>query len=264
MKNSLSFSSFTKSPYHTTKHTTYFKIYDELFSDYRDKDIIFVEIGVLNGGSLFMWRDFFGSKARIIGIDLNPNAKKWEKFGFEIFIGSQSNENFWNKFKKEVGPIDIVIDDGGHTYEQQIITTEALVDSIKDGGLIVIEDTHTSYMEKFGPKKYSFIEYTKNMIDFINQRFMRFKNNVSEDRVWGIRIFESIVAFNINKKASSLASNSIDNDGKNDMAEDFRYKDNTKLSIFYRSKGMLRILRKIPGIKTMLSRYKFKAKKFFR
>ena len=264
MKNSLSFSSFTKSPYYITKHTTYFEVYDELFSDYRNKDIIFVEIGVLNGGSLFMWRDFFGSKARIIGIDLNPNAKKWIKFGFEIFIGSQSNENFWNKFKKEVGPIDIVIDDGGHTYEQQIITTEALVDSIKDGGLIVIEDTHTSYMEKFGPKKYSFIEYTKNMIDFINQRFMRFKNNVSEDRVWGIRIFESIVAFNINKKASSLASNSIDNDGKNEMAEDFRYKDNTKLSIFYRSKGMLRILRKIPGIKTMLSRYKFKAKKFFR
>ena len=264
MKNSPSFSSFTNSPYHTTKHTTYFKIYDELFSDYRDKDIIFVEIGVLNGGSLFMWRDFFGSKARIIGIDLNPNAKKWEKFGFEIFIGSQSNENFWNKFKKEVGPIDIVIDDGGHTYEQQIITTEALVDSIKDGGLIVIEDTHTSYMEKFGPKKYSFIEYTKNMIDFINQRFSRFKNSESEDRVWGIRIFESIVAFNINKKASSLTSNSINNNGKNDMAEDFRYKDNTELSIFYKSKGILRILRKIPGIKTMLSRYKFQAKKFFR
>ena len=264
MKNSPSFSSFTNSPYHTTKHTSYFKIYDELFSDYRDKDIIFVEIGVLNGGSLFMWRDFFGSKARIIGIDLNPNAKKWEKFGFEIFIGSQSNENFWNKFKKEVGPIDIVIDDGGHTYEQQIITTEALVDSIKDGGLIVIEDTHTSYMEKFGPKKYSFIEYTKNMIDFINQRFSRFKNSESEDRVWGIRIFESIVAFNINKKASSLTSNSINNNGKNDMAEDFRYKDNTELSIFYKSKGILRILRKIPGIKTMLSRYKFQAKKFFR
>ena len=264
MKNSPSFSSFTNSPYHTTKHTTYFKIYDELFSAYRDKDIIFVEIGVLNGGSLFMWRDFFGSKARIIGIDLNPNAKKWEKFGFEIFIGSQSNENFWNKFKKEVGPIDIVIDDGGHTYEQQIITTEALVDSIKDGGLIVIEDTHTSYMEKFGPKKYSFIEYTKNMIDFINQRFSRFKNSESEDRVWGIRIFESIVAFNINKKASSLTSNSINNNGKNDMAEDFRYKDNTELSIFYKSKGILRILRKIPGIKTMLSRYKFEAKKFFR
>ena len=264
MKNSLSFSSFTKSPYHITKHTTYFEVYDELFSDYRDKEIIFVEIGVLNGGSLFMWRDFFGPKARIIGIDLNPNAKKWEKFGFEIFIGSQTNESFWNKFKKEVGLIDIVLDDGGHTYEQQIITTETLLDNIKDGGLIVIEDTHTSYMEKFGPKKYSFIEYTKNMIDLINQRFSRFKNNETEDRVWGIRIFESIVAFNINKKASSLSSDSINNNGKNDMEEDFRYKDNTALSVFYKSRGILRILRKIPGIKTMLARYKFQAKKFFR
>ena len=36
-----------------------------------------------------MWRDYFGKDARIIGIDLNPEAKKWEKHGFEIFIGNQ-------------------------------------------------------------------------------------------------------------------------------------------------------------------------------
>ena len=46
-------------------------------------------------------RDFFGEEARIIGIDLNPSAKKWEKDGFEIFIGSQSDTNFWNNFTNE-------------------------------------------------------------------------------------------------------------------------------------------------------------------
>jgi len=57
-----------------------------------------VEIGVANGGSLFMWRSFFGKKARIIGIDFNPTAKKWEKYGFEIFIGNQAHSIFWNFF----------------------------------------------------------------------------------------------------------------------------------------------------------------------
>ena len=58
------------------------------------KKITFVEIGIGNGGSLFMWKKFFGKKARIIGIELNPDAKKLEKFGFEIFIGDQSDPFF--------------------------------------------------------------------------------------------------------------------------------------------------------------------------
>ena len=79
MKNTESFNAYLKSPYLSTKHSTYFRVYDELFRRYKDKKFTFVEIGILGGGSLFMWREFFGPNARIIGIDLNPNAKKWEK-----------------------------------------------------------------------------------------------------------------------------------------------------------------------------------------
>ena len=32
-----------------------------------------------------MWKNWLGDKARIIGIDLNPEAKKWVDTGFEIF-----------------------------------------------------------------------------------------------------------------------------------------------------------------------------------
>ena len=105
---------FLNSPYSSTTHDSYFNTYDELFSKYIDKDITFVEIGVLNGGSLFMWKDYFGDKARIIGIDNNINAKYWEKYGFEIFIGNQSDVNFWESFKNNIGKVDIILDDGGH------------------------------------------------------------------------------------------------------------------------------------------------------
>ena len=66
---------------------------------------------------------FLEKNARIIGIDLNPNAKKWEKEGFEIFIGNQADPDFWKRFKSQVPSIDILLDDGGHTYIQQIVTT---------------------------------------------------------------------------------------------------------------------------------------------
>ena len=104
------------------KNDTYFQVYEEIFSKYVGKEITFVEIGVLHGGSLFMWKEYFGEKARIIGIDLNSKAKELEKHGFEIYIGSQSDESFWNDFFNKVGKIDILLDDGGHSNAQQIIT----------------------------------------------------------------------------------------------------------------------------------------------
>ena len=92
------YKSYLASPYLSLKHSAYFQVYEELLSQYRNKKITFVEVGVLNGGSLFMWRDFFGPEARIIGVDFNPLAKRWEADGFEIFIGSQSSPDFWRDF----------------------------------------------------------------------------------------------------------------------------------------------------------------------
>ena len=79
MLDLFAYKAYIASPHRSIKHTTYFQVYEQLFKPYRNKKITFVEVGVLDGGSLFMWRKFFGKKARIIGIDLNPEAKKWEK-----------------------------------------------------------------------------------------------------------------------------------------------------------------------------------------
>ena len=110
-----------------------------------------------------MWKDFFGKKARIIGIDFNPDAKRFEKYGFEIFIGDQSKKDFWKRLFKKIGKVDIILDDGGHTNYQQIITTNNCIPMIKENGILVIEDVHASYIKHnwYNPSKYSFINYTK-------------------------------------------------------------------------------------------------------
>ena len=221
--NSKIYESYLRSPYSSLKLSTYFNVYDQLLSQYRNESIVFLEIGILDGGSLFMWRDFFGPQARIIGVDLNPEAKKWEKEGFEIFIGDQSSTEFWKKTLNSIGKLDIVLDDGGHTYEQQIMTTESVIPFINDGGVIIVEDCHTSYMKKFGFRKLSFINYAKKLIDNINKRYVEFDNKTAEKRVWSIHFFESIVALNINFYATSIPSEVIFNQDNEVKAEDFRY-----------------------------------------
>lgn len=217
--------SYQRSPYLSIKHSSYFHAYAELFAPYKGRPITFVEVGVLNGGSLFMWRDYFGPHARIIGVDFNPLAKKWEKEGFEIHIGSQSDPTFWDALFKSVGPVDLVLDDGGHTFEQQIITVHCCIPHVNNGGLVVVEDTHTSYFKDFGyPTKYSFIEWTKKLIDNINSRFPGVKVSTLPYResVHSITFFESIVSLKIDRE-KCFESVPTSNGGISSGAEDFRH-----------------------------------------
>ena len=149
----------------------YFDIYDRHFARFRDKEITILEIGVSHGGSLQMWKNYFGGKAKIYGIDINPLCKEFEEENIKIFIGSQSDRNFLKEVKRSIPPIDILIDDGGHTMLQQIVSYEELFDCVKDNGIYLCEDIHSSYWLKYGggyKRKGTFIEYSKNFIDSLN------------------------------------------------------------------------------------------------
>ena len=227
-----SIDSYRRSPFSSSKYSTYFDVYDNLFKDYVNKPITFLEIGVANGGSLFMWREYFGTQARIIGVDLNPEVAIWRDYGFEIYIGSQSDSRFWETLLKEVGSIDIVLDDGGHTFLQQITTVNSLLDAMVPSGLIVIEDTHTSYMNEFAPKPGStFIDFAFSIVHGINYRYGGFSTNY-EKQIYSVHFYESIVAFRINSE-KCLPSTSLLNN-RNVLsynARDYRYGDKDVLDI---------------------------------
>ena len=91
---------FYESNNRSIKWKKYFPVYENLFNTYKNKKITFVEIGILDGGSLEIWKKYFGKNSRIIGIDNNPNCKKFENENFEVFIGSQSDPNFGKIFIK--------------------------------------------------------------------------------------------------------------------------------------------------------------------
>ena len=53
----------------------YIPLYDRYFGPWRNRPLRFLEIGVSRGGSLTMWRKFFGAEAVLFGIDINPACR---------------------------------------------------------------------------------------------------------------------------------------------------------------------------------------------
>lgn len=206
------------------KLDSYFQVYEELFAPLVGQPIVFVEVGILNGGSLFMWREYFGPQARIIGIDFNPGAKQWEQHGFEIHIGDQSSDAFWDKFYQQVGPIDVLLDDGGHTNKQQLITAVKAFPQVRDGGLVVIEDVHASYLREFdNPSPRSFVNFAKFVVDSVNRRYSKLAPTRNDywRRVHSVAFHESIVVFRIDPSRCRIGRQ-IDNAGVGNSAFDYR------------------------------------------
>ena len=151
---------------HKWRH--YFEIYDRHFSRLRGRKINILEIGIMHGGSLQMWQNYFNGNAMIYALDINPECKKFESENVKVYIGSQEDKKFLQQLAKELPPLDLLIDDGGHSMKQQITTFQELYDKVKDDGVYLIEDLHTSYMKFYGggyKKSRSFIEFSKNFID---------------------------------------------------------------------------------------------------
>lgn len=109
---------------------------------FRGREIRSLEVGVYSGGSFDMWREYFGALCEICGIDTEPACKNYERNSVKMYIGDQADRNFWTRFKQEVPSLDIVIDDGGHLPEQQIITLEELLPNVKPDGVYICDDIH--------------------------------------------------------------------------------------------------------------------------
>tara|TARA_B100000989_G_scaffold163646_1_gene122269 strand:- start:695 stop:1516 length:822 start_codon:yes stop_codon:yes gene_type:complete len=223
------FKSFKASPKYSIKWSNYFYIYEDLLQKFLKKKITIVEVGIGDGGSLFMWKNFFGKYAKIIGIELNPKAKNLEKKGFKIFNGDQSNPDFWKNFYKKIGKIDILIDDGGHTNLQQITTLVESINFIKPGGMIIIEDTHTSFMRDKGfknPSKFSLINFTTLLIENIHRRNPMLKKEINffSRKIQSIEYYDSIVVINISKNKLTKSKNLENNVKLRNLFDDFRYK----------------------------------------
>lgn len=151
---------------HKLRH--YFEIYDRHFSRYCGRSPTILEIGVSHGGSLQMWREYFGPGTKLYGVDINPECRRFESEDTRIFIGDQADRDFLRKVADAVPPLDILIDDGGHTAPQMCATFDVLFSKVKDDGVYLVEDLMTQYWHQYGGgyrRPGTFIERSKGFID---------------------------------------------------------------------------------------------------
>jgi hypothetical protein len=87
---------------------------------------------------------------------------------FDFWQGDQASKAFWRRFKAQVKSLDIVIDDGGHTYEQQVTTLEELWPIVSVNGVYIVEDLHNSFRADGPPFRQSTWRALKERLDSLN------------------------------------------------------------------------------------------------
>lgn len=128
----------------------YIPIYDEYFARFRGTKVRFLEIGVSKGGSLQMWRKYFGPDAVIFGIDIDKDCAQYDGQAGQVRIGGQGDTEFLDQVVEEMGGIDLVLDDGSHRMPHVRASFEHLYPKLETNGIYMIEDLHTAYSPKYG------------------------------------------------------------------------------------------------------------------
>jgi len=162
-----------------TRHNTdkgpschnYTRVYETMFEGIRQESLKILEIGVLDGGSVRMWSDYFPN-AEIHGIDVNKDCSVFADDRITIHIGDQGDR----RFLESIGiDFDIVIDDGSHRVSDQITSFKVLWPTTRL--IYIIEDVYTSYLPMYGGgyrRSGTCVEFFKDLLDDMN--VSRFKD----------------------------------------------------------------------------------------
>ena len=181
----------------------YIPLYDKYFAKYRGTKARMLEIGVSQGGSLSMWRKYFGNDAVIYGIDIDPSCAEFSGSDGQVRIGSQDDKDFLMSVVNEMGGLDIVLDDGSHQMKHIRKTLQLLFPLVSFGGTYFIEDLHTCYWREWGGgygSKQSFFHVIGELINDMHHWYHDSELRHPEIGAYlsGIHVHDSIVVLEKN------------------------------------------------------------------
>ena len=176
----------------------YIPLYERYFSAFRGKKIKFLEIGVSKGGSLQMWRKYLGDDAVIFGIDIDPECAQYNGLAGQVRIGSQVDKRFLDAVIREMGGVDVVLDDGSHHMDHVSVSLTHIFPHLTEGGVYMIEDLHTAYWSDWGGghrNKTNFFAFVMDLVDDLHHWYHKrgIKQAAVSSGCTGIHIHDSIV-----------------------------------------------------------------------
>jgi SAM-dependent methyltransferase len=180
------------------KWTHYFPAYERHFGRFVNQPVTLLEIGCGQGGSLQLWRKYFGPFAQIVGVDIDPRCAEFAESQIEVRIGDQSDRAFLDSLIREFGSFDIVIDDGGHVMSHILTSFEALYP--RTNAVYLIEDLHTAYWDEFEGglrRPGTVIERLKELVDELHAAYTNGavpRTEFSETTL-SMHLYDSLVVF---------------------------------------------------------------------
>lgn len=190
----------------STKWTHYFPIYEAHLQRFVNQSVTLLEIGVLGGGSLQLWKKYLGPLAVIVGIDIVADYAKYAEEDCHIRIGSQSDVSFISTVINEFGVPDIVIDDGSHMQRDINATFSFLFPQLPNNSVYIVEDLHTAYFTKYGGGGGdSFIEKSKSLVDKMHEWYTGNDVDYMCRNLWSICFYDSITVFEKKKRLKPRA-----------------------------------------------------------
>jgi len=191
----------------------YTEIYDRYFSVYESPTIL--EIGVLQGESIFMYNDYYQGRCQIYCVDIEDKGELFANMpNVHFYRLDQASRSDWDKFNRETEGVkfDIILDDGGHQFDQQIISLSKLHKRVSDNGIYIVEDLHTSLingvsyntlmlLNYFGTKNPSINGYLTDyefneLCDSIKDVFISNTKSIGNHSYFFNRSMTSIITFN--------------------------------------------------------------------
>ena len=159
---------------HNQEH--YATTYEFYLEPIKDQIKRVLEIGVGNGGCLKAWREYFPNIEQVVGIDIDHNCLTARDDKIEVMIGDQTDPQFLTQKVLSGGPYDLIVDDGAHTCQGQLVSLLFLFPYLAPGGYYVIEDIGTSYIWTFGMHMGTpdtTVGFLKALIDDVNYEISR-------------------------------------------------------------------------------------------
>jgi hypothetical protein len=157
------------------KWTQYFAVYRDVFGSLASRPMRILEIGVLNGAGLRLWRRYFAHPDTVVvGIDIQPGCARFDSpnEGIRVRIGSQADPMFLQKIIQEFGPFDLIIDDGSHRSSHMIASFNCLfADGLKETGIYFVEDLHANYWPGWRDTRRSFLDVCKELVEHMHAHY---------------------------------------------------------------------------------------------
>jgi len=159
------------------KWAHYFEVYHEIFMLRRARALRILEIGVYQGASLGLWRQYFDASGTVlVGIDIDPTCARFDspRDDVHVRIGSQADAAFLENVVRDFGPFDIIIDDGSHHSSHMVASFNHLFASaLKDDGIYLAEDLHANYWTPYRDTRRSFLDLCKDLMELMHAPYTR-------------------------------------------------------------------------------------------